>query len=102
MIRRPPKSTLFPYTTLFRSGLSRLLAEEPSGPEDHDQHEVGEHHRRRPLAADAVVGDLLDEADHQAAEHGDRKSTRLNSSHANISYAVFCLKKKKTDSQNIC
>src|SRR5258707_4791253 len=75
MIRRPPRSTLFPYTTLFRSG--RALVE------------VG---RRPPDAARKVwrgsrVGRL--------AGVGDRKSTRLNSSHANISYAVFCLKKKK-------
>src|SRR5215203_2645475 len=65
MIRRPPRSTLFPYTTLFRSPCRR--AAEP---------------RPRPSAR-------------TAPGHGDRKSTRLNSSHANISYAVFCLKKKK-------
>src|SRR5258707_11083591 len=71
MIRRPPRSTLFPYTTLFRSG---------------------HHHRAR--------GDRGQESvcPRQVARtaHLDRKSTRLNSSHANISYAVFCLKKKKT------
>src|SRR2546430_9913675 len=70
MIRRPPRSTLFPYTTLFRSRAGR------------NGHEL----RRRGLAAhsgDAVV----------AGE--DRKSTRLNSSHSQISYAVFCLKKKR-------
>src|SRR3712207_6954783 len=89
MIRRPPRSTLFPYTTLFRSEVGR----------------VHEHDRR------AVVAGLLQEVarllevrleqpfhallgtERRAAE--DRKSTRLNSSHANISYAVFCLKKKK-------
>src|SRR2546429_6488738 len=70
MIRRPPRSTLFPYTTLFRS----------SGA-------VAENHPRRSHRAD-LVRELL------AAE--DRKSTRLNSSHGYISYAVFCLKKKKT------
>src|SRR5215217_9295452 len=75
MIRRPPRSTLFPYTTLFRAARGRArqgqagghpprLRGHPRGP--------GRHHRR-----------------------ADRKSTRLNSSHANISYAVFCLKKKK-------
>src|SRR5258707_5225781 len=69
MIRRPPRSTLFPYTTLFRS-----LAGHPHG---------------RPLR-----GGLL--PDRRQLLLGDRKSTRLNSSHANISYAVFCLKKKKT------
>src|SRR3712207_8721051 len=76
MIRRPPRSTLFPYTTLFRSGAG------------HDPHppELG------------VLPDRVLDADHlPAVEHarGDRKSTRLNSSHANISYAVFCLKKNK-------
>src|SRR3712207_7027558 len=76
MIRRPPRSTLFPYTTLFRS-----LLDPPGG--------VG-----RELVALGVV-EVLDGADEAAvALLEDRKSTRLNSSHANISYAVFCLKKK--------
>src|SRR3712207_7366394 len=88
MIRRPPRSTLFPYTTLFRSlyrvtGAARVDAETrpwslvlkiAPAPQPHDD----------PLAWDAPR---------------DRKSTRLNSSHANISYAVFCLKKKKTTSR---
>src|SRR3712207_9155130 len=74
MIRRPPRSTLFPYTTLFRSGVG-----------------VDVDHRR----AGAVLGQRgrLARADRQDE---DRKSTRLNSSHANISYAVFCLKKNTT------
>src|SRR2546426_2542003 len=73
MIRRPPRSTLFPYTTLFRSRHA-----DPRGRvEPHD----GGGARR----------------EHPAALHGDRKSTRLNSSHLVISYAVFCLKKKKID-----
>src|SRR5437868_14715215 len=72
MIRRPPRSTLFPYTTLFRS-LARLL--DPAG--DGDAAEVVAEVVARPLG---IVG--------------DRKSTRLNSSHVSISYAVFCLKKK--------
>src|SRR3712207_9009436 len=67
MIRRPPRSTLFPYTTLFRSFVEELRVLALDGPEVAD--------------AAADVG-------------ADRKSTRLNSSHANISYAVFCLKKK--------
>src|SRR5438552_9968333 len=71
MIRRPPRSTLFPYTTLFRSLFVGAAAP-----------------RRRPLAAD-VVGEL------RPRGRLDRKSTRLNSSHQIISYAVFCLKKKK-------
>src|SRR3712207_8377606 len=83
MIRRPPRSTLFPYTTLFRS-------REDAG--DADARE--QRHERHPRAAEE---DRADAAEHPE-EHGeeDRKSTRLNSSHANISYAVFCLKKKKT------
>src|SRR3712207_7857130 len=89
MIRRPPRSTLFPYTTLFRSHLAKLqivVAVEHAAQERrlHLDPEVGEH----PLGA------LPGRAGRLAPE--DRKSTRLNSSHANISYAVFCLKKKKT------
>src|SRR3712207_8153993 len=98
MIRRPPRSTLFPYTTLFRSRRS-------SGPSDasdeaarrqtavgvelflHAAHEVDGGHR-----SPGVDGGL----------HLDRKSTRLNSSHANISYAVFCLKKKKKHKNYYC
>src|SRR3712207_7647788 len=81
MIRRPPRSTLFPYTTLFRSG-RRVEAVEV----DVQSRAVLEGVHLVALAA----GD-----DHGIA--GDRKSTRLNSSHANISYAVFCLKKKKNN-----
>src|SRR3712207_9115344 len=80
MIRRPPRSTLFPYTTLFRSDVAQ----------------DGVHVDPR-AALDAVreagTEQLLDVR--HARGVGDRKSTRLNSSHANISYAVFCLKKKK-------
>src|SRR5258707_4400241 len=85
MIRRPPRSTLFPYTTLFRSLritqvtdviLVRRLPTELGG---------------LPIEGDNIIP-FGDEA---GTEMGDRKSTRLNSSHANISYAVFCLKKKK-------
>src|SRR2546430_5244559 len=77
MIRRPPRSTLFPYTTLFRSvhghdGVQPELADDP---------QVADHVRR--AARDRVRSAV------------DRKSTRLNSSHSQISYAVFCLKKKK-------
>src|SRR3712207_8999661 len=83
MIRRPPRSTLFPYTTLFRSSCARA---ESLG----SGLRVWEHRRadgaRRCRGADAGGG---------AGARRDRKSTRLNSSHANISYAVFCLKKKK-------
>src|SRR3712207_7606099 len=83
MIRRPPRSTLFPYTTLFRSP-RELHGHRPSRHVDHAPAEdVGELHDLRAILA--FGGDL---------EERDRKSTRLNSSHANISYAVFCLKKK--------
>src|SRR5688572_31165891 len=101
MLRRPPRSTLFPYTTLFRSvpqstvdvdwadrnrlgnpshGLAELLAGGSGGVED----------RKRPIA-----GDCPQSADFRELRGEDRKSTRLNSSHSQISYAVFCLKKKK-------
>src|SRR3712207_7762549 len=79
MIRRPPRSTLFPYTTLFRSGLRRGR---PAV-------------RRGALRLDPAAGGR-DDVGGGGARLLDRKSTRLNSSHANISYAVFCLKKKKT------
>src|SRR5947209_16761476 len=72
MIRRPPRSTLFPYTTLFRSACP---PEDCGGPPGYAEY--------------------LDATTDPAHERQDRKSTRLNSSHANISYAVFCLKKKK-------
>src|SRR3712207_7004090 len=86
MIRRPPRSTLFPYTTLFRSDRSkaaRLDVEDETGHGD-----AGEGRREQ---ADALADRLLDSGERPDL---DRKSTRLNSSHANISYAVFCLKKK--------
>src|SRR3712207_8818395 len=99
MIRRPPRSTLFPYTTLFRS---HLVGRQPAQLGDE---RVGE-------AAEDVLLDLLRPVDHHLADRAlggdedqqpqprlegdqDRKSTRLKSSNANISYAVFCLKKKK-------
>src|SRR2546426_3145734 len=80
MIRRPPRSTLFPYTTLFRSVLAVLAVADEPGDDHHDRlvHLVGHDHALADLAS------------------ADRKSTRLNSSHLVISYAVFCLKKKKT------
>src|SRR2546426_8260818 len=95
MIRRPPRSTLFPYTTLFRSPLQPVgepaglqLAEvEPGRPAEPDVAE-GDARVREPLA---VIPRAHDEI--------DRKSTRLNSSHLVISYAVFCLKKKKKSSE---
>src|SRR3712207_8484391 len=93
-IRRPPRSPLFPYTTLFRSSAaaSLLTAAGHSGPTP------GAY---RPAS---VVGVGLGGPRGSAIwhPHRDRKSTRLNSSHANISYAVFCLKKKYTDSVDLC
>src|SRR3712207_8180382 len=86
MIRRPPRSTLFPYTTLFRSDGRRERAERDPRLGHHvpfaGQHDSGVDHRDRLRPAQP--------------ELEDRKSTRLNSSHANISYAVFCLKKKQS------
>src|SRR3712207_8129347 len=95
MIRRPPRSTLFPYTTLFRSlcgaELLCLLLVGGSGPAVGGQEEV--------VDLSFHKGRLRQRMVRQAAIGGrDRKSTRLNSSHANISYAVFCLKKKKIPS----
>src|SRR5437868_13291261 len=78
MIRRPPRSTLFPYTTLFRSSIFRI-ADDPSN-----------------LARPELGGDL------RPPISTDRKSTRLNSSHVSISYAVFCLKKKRTPRCRLC
>src|SRR2546430_7485769 len=89
MIRRPPRSTLFPYTTLFRSARALGTAHRPRG--------------RRVPPREAALGRRSPDAQRAARTdrpHGrgqrDRKSTRLNSSHSQISYAVFCLKKKKT------
>src|SRR3712207_7581309 len=92
MIRRPPRSTLFPYTTLFRSDLREGLL---------DRVIV----RRVGRQVDELAAASLDQSPltreplwekRGVVHHQDRKSTRLNSSHANISYAVFCLKKKNT------
>src|SRR3712207_7789166 len=93
MIRRPPRSTLFPYTTLFRSSKARAMpiglvqADAARLPFDNDTFDavVAVH-------VFHLIGNWI-----EAMDEADRKSTRLNSSHANISYAVFCLKKKKTN-----
>src|SRR3712207_6907619 len=94
MIRRPPRSTLFPYTTLFRSP---QVEHEVPGPDAHRGHgreppEVGEDAVLSPVELDH--GRIEPALTRGAARGRDRKSTRLNSSHANISYAVFCLKKQ--------
>src|SRR3712207_6915943 len=94
MIRRPPRSTLFPYTTLFRSRLRAHLFAGPrdGGPRGGALVREPHHHPH----ADRPGGDTRAGAARHAGG-GDRKSTRLNSSHANISYAVFCLKKKNKE-----
>src|SRR5256885_13075613 len=89
MIRRPPRSTLFPYTTLFRSQTAGAGAADGT-------HAGGVHRGRSSLQGRAAsTGDLF------ARRHRDRKSTRLNSSHLVISYAVFCLKKKKSTKRRV-
>src|SRR2546422_4344698 len=92
MIRRPPRSTLFPYTTLFRSGEAERLGLYGFGAAAHIVAQVARHQGRRVFAF-TRAGDR--DAQRFALGLGDRKSTRLNSSHGYISYAVFCLKKKK-------
>src|SRR3712207_8212611 len=89
MIRRPPRSTLFPYTTLFRSSAEERGERACECDVDGGAAEDAEH---RAAAPQVQPHDHREARDHG---HRDRKSTRLNSSHANISYAVFCLKKKK-------
>src|SRR3712207_7299594 len=92
MIRRPPRSTLFPYTTLFRS-------HRPEHGVQRRRHDLREdEHASDPAPRLRAVRRHVDVAVRGGVRQGpqDRKSTRLNSSHANISYAVFCLKKKKT------
>src|SRR3712207_8643118 len=95
MIRRPPRSTLFPYTTLFRSqvdaGNERVRPRHPAvraGREPVLEVDARPLHANRELPGREI-------GEGQGSEAADRKSTRLNSSHANISYAVFCLKKKQ-------
>src|SRR5256885_10317096 len=90
MIRRPPRSTLFPYTTLFRSGCA-LQKQDPDDLAGLRRRAAG----AAPLLS-AWLRRLAGLAAARAHGAGDRESTRLNSSHLVISYAVFCLKKKKT------
>src|SRR2546427_4577591 len=96
MIRRPPRSTLFPYTTLFRS-------ERAGGPGRDPRADRGEDPRRRsedlPATRYARKADRI--AGRSSLRRRDRKSTRLNSSHSQISYAVFCLKKKKNNNTKL-
>src|SRR2546429_4685186 len=97
MIRRPPRSTLFPYTTLFRSHPLLVVGDDITT--DHISPASA-------IPPDSLVADFLVERGDDrgdlnvfASRRGDRKSTRLNSSHGYISYAVFCLKKKKNTYQ---
>src|SRR5258708_29639151 len=97
MIRRPPRSTLFPYTTLFRSQLLQEFGHEPTPEEVAEEMNLPVERvqqimkmAQQPISLQSPVGDGDD------TSFGDRKSTRLNSSHQIISYAVFCLKKKST------
>src|SRR5258707_1789582 len=99
MIRRPPRSTLFPYPTLFRSALDRIVTRALHQRRHHGERRAGADQQRVAVGLGIRDGPGAGGA---AAPDGytlligtrDRKSTRLNSSHANISYAVFCLKKK--------
>src|SRR3712207_8873677 len=94
MIRRPPRSTLFPYTTLFRSDRD---PEEPQRVVVRDKRRVDPSGavREPDGGAEAAAAPAPEAAPAEEPTSKDRKSTRLNSSHANISYAVFCLKKKR-------
>src|SRR2546430_6358128 len=88
MIRRPPRSTLFPYTTLFRSHAPNA----PGGVSEQDD-----------IARETLHREVfVHGANQRAFGLGDRKSTRLNSSHSHISYAVFCLKKKNSSAYPTC
>src|SRR3712207_7611231 len=95
MIRRPPRSTLFPYTTLFRSHLDLVMPVYGNILKIADDNQAA-HEYQRSLQRLEAMGVPVNNA-HPEFDRArlDRKSTRLNSSHANISYAVFCLKKKK-------
>src|SRR3712207_8772114 len=95
MIRRPPRSTLFPYTTLFRSVDDDGVGADLRAVADRDRAEQLRARADRHVVLERRVA-LAGREARAAERHAlDRKSTRLNSSHANISYAVFCLKKKK-------
>src|SRR5947209_14583732 len=99
MIRRPPRSTLFPYTTLFRSRRrmkSEAAAQLSSLVQTRDKLVKARTQLKNKLHALLISHGLESRKEAYSSERGDRKSTRLNSSHANISYAVFCLKKKKS------
>src|SRR5699024_12868139 len=93
MIRRPPKSTHFPYTTLFRSWLCENPQQQKDVANKQEPNESANKENQEKLKQEANKEEQQDQKDKQQSQ--DRKSTRLNSSHVSISYAVFCLKKKK-------
>src|SRR3712207_7581957 len=99
MIRRPPRSTLFPYTTLFRSGVMQAYVRNYAAAGCAQKGEAERLNAVLTLTEQAVPGVR---ASYERGAVKDRKSTRLNSSHANISYAVFCLKKKKRAAKSVC
>src|SRR3712207_7452230 len=102
MIRRPPRSTLFPYTTLFRSGRGCVVTDVDSVARLNVLNNMTAliHGHAHP-AVNAAIADQLQRGTAFSEPAEDRKSTRLNSSHANISYAVFCLKKKTTSRTSV-
>src|SRR3712207_8639142 len=114
MIRRPPRSTLFPYTTLFRSEFEVAKLELQEQEVDSSLKNIEKKEDELEIMEEKKEKDILDFEEEEEEESNiivlkqpikeyteDRKSTRLNSSHANISYAVFCLKKKKKSEESI-
>src|SRR2546428_2872682 len=99
MIRRPPRSTLFPYTTLFRSVRSREQPDLSRGPGAAHEPVVRDLLAARGVRGQRRLPDARESVPGRRRRGTDRKSTRLNSSHDQISYAVFCLKKKKKHCQ---
>src|SRR3712207_7328193 len=94
MIRRPPRSTLFPYTTLFRSGFAYHIKATGGAPSENVDIRFDSDGTAALITGTQTIGQGHETTFPQILADRDRKSTRLNSSHANISYAVFCLKKK--------
>src|SRR5690348_18042560 len=95
MIPRPPRSTLFPYTTLFRSDVVAIERHDSDRPQQSQKNNLAKALLRKPIASTPLCVGLRTQR-----FVADRKSTRLNSSHPSISYAVFCLKKKKKKKNN--
>src|SRR2546428_9827210 len=99
MIRRPPRSTLFPYTTLFRSSFAAIVLWELAFERSTNVLELGLRLADRDARLETRAHRQPDRRATRQERCRDRKSTRLNSSHDQISYAVFCLKKKNTDAR---